>query len=595
MIGSDRPSHQRFPAAALTACLLAAACGGGGGGSTNVAPTIVTAAFVGAAATPVAGETLLLFFSEDVTLVGGAVLGDGDVALSTNATLGAVAAPPSQLGPRSIAITLGTGVSFTPGATTIAFAATNDVVRDLGGALGIGGTAVTIGTSDGVAPVLTNVTIADIDDALNGTGAAGGTLQVPANGWTLDLAFSDNGTIDHARTSITANVAVGTTAGTQPAGTNLLPFLTAVTTGNSASSWRVPTTTVFPDAPFTLSCVVADASGLASDPVTFAATARAFTVALQPFETNTNPQQVWFLDFSRDIESFTTSAITNGVSLDAVAGANGRSDFVDVLFALGLQSNSPLSNVDAGLDSNAVVVRRFETELLADLAELYAGANVTFTTTAPSGSFGTSSSVPYHELGFSRISIAGSSATAGVLGIAIFDPSNATQNDDTKLDFLGERLGVFLHTIADAGLGPPASSAFRLTFAPLAPALGGTAVGNDGLDGARLIGSLTDGRTDDIDSAIEDLARFTAVVLAHECGHSMGLVRNGAMPTGLYGNDTTNFPGSSDGHIRTSALFVSGATNVMSPSLSYASAIHPQTAFNSLNLAYLREQAFYGN
>src|SRR5690606_15713828 len=154
------------------------------------------------------------------------------------------------------------------------------------------------------------------------------------------------------------------------------------------------------------------------------------------------------------------------------------------------------------------------------------------------------SSVPYSSFSHSRISIAGAPTTAGVLGVAIFDPSNTTQNDNTLTNFSGTRLGVFLHTIADSGMGPPTSSLFRQTFGPLAPALGGTAIGADGPDGNRLNGALTDGRAAIIDTAIADLARFTAVIVAHECGHSVGLVRNGAMPTGLYGNDSTNFPGS---------------------------------------------------
>ena len=106
---------------------------------------------------------------------------------------------------------------------------------------------------------------------------------------------------------------------------------------------------------------------------------------------------------------------------------------------------------------------------------------------------------------------------------------------------------------------------------------------------------MSDDRADLMDIAIADLARFAAVVIAHECGHSMGLVVNGPMPTGLYGNDSVNFPGSSNGHISTQALFPGNGTNVMSPGLFYESALHPSTAFNSLNLAYLREQVFYGN
>lgn len=594
MIGTVPPSHQRFPLRILS-LLAVAACTGGGGGDSNLPPTIVTAAFVGAGATPVDGDVLVLFFSEDVNLVPGTVFDDADVVLSGNATLGTPLMPPSQIGARTISVTLGPGVTFTPGATTIAFSPANDVVRDTVGAFGDGGTPIPIGTSDGSAPVLGNVTIAAIDSALNGTGPAGGTLQVPANGWTLDLAFSDNGPIDSARTQITASVAVGTASGSQPAGTNLLPFLTAVTTTNTAASYRVPATTTFPNGPLTLTCAVVDASGLASNAVSFAASTRAFTTALQPFETTANPQQVWFLDFSRDIEGYTTSSISGGVSVDVVPGANGRSDFEDILRVLGLNAAVPIDNVENGQNSNQVVIARFQQLMLGDLAALYGGANVAFTLTKPSGSFGSNSSVPYDQLGFSQISITGSSATAGVLGIAIFDPSNATQNDDTLTDFQGERLGVFLQTIADAGMGPPSSSAFRLTFGPLAPALTGTAIGNDALDGARLLGTVNDSRKDQIDAAIEDLARFTAVIAAHECGHSMGLVRDGAMPNGLYGNDTTDFPGSTTGHIRTPLLFPAGATNVMSPALSYSSAIHPSTAFNRLNLAYLREQVFYGN
>lgn len=598
MIGTSRPSHQRFPAVSLLT-LLAAACGGGGGGSAaNPAPTIVAATFVGSTSTPASGDTLLLSFSEDVALVGGKLLTDADLTLSGGASLGAVASAPTLAGARAVSVVLGSGVSIVPGATTVALAATNDAVQDSTGQLGTGGTAVTIGTSDGAAPTLTNVTVAGIDDELNGTGPAGGTLQVPVNGWTIDLAYSDNTGIATTQTQILASVAVSTSAGSQPAGTNLRPFLTEVAATNTAASYRVPATVAFPAGALVLTCAVVDASGLLSAPTTFDLQVRPFSDALRPFETNVHASQVWFLDFSRDLESFTTSTSGSAHSVQVVAGSNGRGDCEDILHVLGLQATTPIPNVSGSQDSNQVALAQWKAELLDQLAGFYAGANVTFTLTQPSGSFGSSSSLPYANIGYSKIAVGGSSSTPGVLGIAIFDPHNGTQNDDTLADFQGLRLGIFLHTIADAGLGSSSATAFRQTFDPLAPAPGGTPIGGDPQDGARLLGSLQDSRATDITTAIADFARFTAAVIAHECGHSMGLVQNGAMPTGLYGNDPVNFPSdpaSADGHIRNVSLFPAGATNVMSPSISYSNAIHANTAFNSLNLAYLREQVFYGN
>jgi hypothetical protein len=193
------------------------------------------------------------------------------------------------------------------------------------------------------------------------------------------------------------------------------------------------------------------------------------------------------------------------------------------------------------------------------------------------------------------MAIAGSAAEAGVLGRAIFDPNNRTQNDNTLTNFSSQRLGVFLHTIVDFGLGQPSVSSFRQTYDQFVGVLGGQAIGNAAGDAGRLAGATNDARRSAIDVAIRDFARFCATVVAHECGHSMGLVQDGAMPTGLYGGDAANFPGSTAGHIRNTALFPSGSTNIMSPALSYETAIDSATAFNRLNLAYLREQVTYGN
>jgi len=597
MIGTTRPSPQRFLALALIGLL--ASCSGSGGGSspTTASPVIATASFSGAGATPAAGDTLVLGFSTEVVLQDGVLMTDQDFTLSSGASLGSVTAAPTALNSTTIEITLGEGVTFTPGTSTIALSPSNDALGGVGRAPTGGGDPVVIGTSDGSAPAITNVTIANIDDEMNGTGAAGGTLQVPLNGWTVDLAYSDNSAIATSQTVITTNVAVTTSAGSQLPGTNLVPFLTEVSATNTAASYQVPTTVTFPAAAMTLTCIIVDASGLASAPATFSLTAQVFSDDVRPFETNTNPSQVWFLDYSRDLESYTTSAPGGQTQVDVTDGANGTSDFEDLLLILGLASTSPIPNVNGSDDSNDVVVNRIQSEVLTNLDNYYSGANVTFTLTAPTGNFNGNSSVSYASLGFSQIAIAGKSETPGVLGLAIFDPSNTTQNDNTITNFPSgggtERLGVFLHTIIDSGVGQANSSLFRTTYDPFTPANGGTAIGDVAQDGGRLNNTIGDSRESEIDEAISALARFIATVTAHEIGHSVGLVINGPMPTGLYANDNTNFPGSADSHIRNASLFPTGATNVMSPSLNFTLATSPFSAFNTLNLAYLREQIFY--
>lgn len=561
---------------------------------TNQPPVLLSASWIGSG-TPQAGDPLLLSFSENVS-ASGSLLDAADATLSNSGSLGSVSAAPAVVAARTLSITLASGVSFVPGITTITFTAAQDAIVDGAGLAAITNAAIVIGDGDGSAPVLSNVTIAAVDDALNGTGTAGGVLQVPSNGWTIDLTYSDNVGVDTALTQITANVAVTANGASKSAGTNLVPFLTSVSVGAAAASYRVPSNMVFPNGAVTLTGTVIDTGGASSAPVSFAATVRAFSDALRPFETTVNAAQVWFLDFTRDIESLTVSAIAGGASVTSTPGSNSRSDFLDVLHALGLQHTTPLPNVTPGNDSNQVVRAQFDFQLLLQLAALYGGAPISFTLIepSPSANFG-SGSVSYANAAYSRISVAGTPTTAGVLGVAIYDPHNTTQNDNTLVDFQGTRLGIFLQTIADVGLGPPASSLFRQTFTPFVSTLGGVPIGGNAQDGQRLTGSLTDARATQIATAISGMARFTALIIAHECGHSVGLVANGAMPLGLYGDDSVNFPGSADGHIRNTAQFPSGAINVMSPSVSYDTAIHVSTKFNSLNLAYLREQAFYGN
>ncbi len=599
-----RRSHEGLVAFAWRCALAAcAACGGGGGGGSgdSTPPVVIAAAFVGASSTPAPGDALVLSFDEDVTAQAGAAVTDATFALSSGDTLGTGTAVDAQPDSRSVRLVLGSGASFSPGTSTIAFAATNTVVRDVAGNLGSAGSPVVIGDSDGAAPTIASITVAAIDAALNGDGPAGGVLQVPQNGFPIDLAFADTASsgaalgVDAARTRITASVAVTAGGATRTAGTDLAPFLTLASHSSTSARFLVPPTVALPQAPLVWSVVVFDLGGLASSPRSFACSARIATDALRPFETTANAQQVWFLDTSRDVESFTTTTIAGGARINIVAGASGRSDWLDVLHVMGLQTTTPQSN--GTTDSNALALTQLQDAILAELADFCSGCNIAFRFTQPSGSFGATASFLYASFGYSQICLGGSAGSSeGILGVAQFDPNNTRQNNNCLLESgVSPRLGVFLHTIADDGFRSASTSAFRLLFNQFAPALGGSPIGTVTDDLQRLLGSVNDLRAVRMRAAIADIARYVAVVTAHECGHSMGLVQNGSMPTGLYGNDPVNFPGSTDGHIRNTSLFPTGGINIMAPSLSYALATDPATAFNSLNLAYLREQVLYGN
>ena len=588
----------RFPRSLCFALLGAASvgCSGGGGGGSSpiVSPTLISASFDGSGPSPAAGDRLVLSFSENMTNVTGQSITGAQLTLSGNATLGTDTVVSDQPLPNALRLTLGTGADFVPGVTTVQIAASNTVFRNLTGVAGVPDGPVLIDIGDNNPPSINNVTLAAVSDPLNGTGTAGGTLQTPRTGWTINLNWSDAGLgVDPSRTRITASVPVSTTAGSQLPGIDLMPYLTEVTATLAEGVYLVPATTLFPQSPVTLSVIAVDNSGLASAPATFLFTVRAFTPALQPFETTSNSSQVWYLDTTRDIESFQTLPVPGGGQILSIAGSNGRSDYVDLLFALGLQSATPAPA--GGSDTNEVVQSRLRDEMLDNLNSLFSGCNITFTYSQPAGSFGGNSNLPYDSFGYSQICIAGSADTPGVLGVAQLDPNNDRQNDNCTLEsFNSNRLGVFLHTIANNELGPPSSSTFRQVFDNFTPVNGGSPIGNLPQDGDRVLGILNDSRTSSIDAAISDLARFSSIVIAHECSHSMGLVINGPMPIGLYGNDPVNFPGSTDGHIQNFALPGNG-TNVMSPALSYVGAINLNTAFNSLNIAYLREQVFYGN
>ncbi|MHC4077444.1 MAG: hypothetical protein ACYST0_03255 [Planctomycetota bacterium] len=579
-------TKRHYHASLLCSLLLLPACGGSGGSSAlNLQPVLVSAVFIGATSTPAAGDRLQLIMSENVMLTVGPLLDDNDVTLS-GGTLGSIAVPPTLVSARVVEVVLGAGVTFTPGTTTIDFNTANDVVRDTTGILVEASSPRVITDGDADDPTVDSLTLNGIVGLLNGSGPAGGTLQVPPNGFTIDLTYSDTSSaVDPAQTLVAVDVQ--TTAGGAPraVGENLLADLTVVTASASAASYLVPAALVMPGLTINMTVQVTDTTGRISAPAVFTFKVTFLTNAIRPFETIVNPSQLWYVD----LNVLTPVEVNNS--------ANSNPDLLDLIGTIGLQHSSPIPNVIGSKNSNEVVFDQLRAEVLSQLGTLFPGVNITFTDVSPGSFPAPSGFTDYNGAAFSQMCIAGSfdvAGTSGVLGLSLFDPNNSGQENNCLADFQGSRLGVFLHTIVNSGFLQSPVSLFRQTYDPFTPSRSGTPIGADAADDQRLTNVLNDARATQIDLAIQSMARFAAVVAGHEMGHSMGLVKNGPMPAGLYANDPTNFPGSSDSHIMMPAsIFTGGAINLMTPALSFEGTLVPTTRLNTLNLAYLREQALY--
>src|SRR5690606_1578068 len=140
------------------------------------------------------------------------------------------------------------------------------------------------------------MTLSGVDTLLNGTGAAGGTLQVMNNGFQVNLAHTDgSSSIEPGLTSLTSSVNVLVAGVTVAAHNELLPYLVATVAATTAG-YTVPPNVSFPQGAVTLTAHVADVSGRVSAARTFAFLVRTRTNAIQLFETNAHPRQLWYLD-----------------------------------------------------------------------------------------------------------------------------------------------------------------------------------------------------------------------------------------------------------------------------------------------------------
>jgi len=180
-------------------------------------------------------------------------------------------------------------------------------------------------------------------------------------------------------------------------------------------------------------------------------------------------------------------------------------------------------------------------------------------------------------------------ASTGVLGRALFDLRNGNPAERNTTSSPG--LGVFpaemfvYQSQLHLQVWPSYMTRFAERFLPLCPAMGGTPVGAHPHDAAALRAgfdpvaatSAQRARRQTVLAAVDDWAAVVGIVLAHEIGHSVGLVAPGDAPTGLYGDASLHNT-------------FAGATEVMSSTIGYESMTTLSYAFRDLDMAYLRHR-----
>ena len=179
--------------------------------------------------------------------------------------------------------------------------------------------------------------------------------------------------------------------------------------------------------------------------------------------------------------------------------------------------------------------------------------------------------------------------SSGVLGRAYYDYRNGNVSERNTASSPG--LGVFpaemwlYQTKIHLQVYPAYQTAFAQKFRPICLAMGGTPAGAHALDNVVLSANFDystattaqRARWQTIMNAADDWALVIGIILAHEVGHSVGLVAPGAAPSGLFGDSSLH-----DSY--------AGAAEVMAPSVGYEAMTALDYAFRDIDLAYLRQR-----
>lgn len=281
------------------------------------------------------------------------------------------------------------------------------------------------------------------------------------------------------------------------------------------------------------------------------------------------------------------------VRTDLDRDGNGRADFDDDLLRLGLASEGDPAGTNTWLRKvllDAMLAQANRMYWRGDRGEPLDtdSVMVRFSTRQPIALAHTQMALGGYDPEGSRTRVYGDEST-GVLGRAYYDYRNGNPAERNTATSPG--LGVFpgemwlYQTRIHQQVYPSYLTQFAQRFKPLCAAMGGTPAGSAAGDAQVLradfdyaaANSTQRARWQTVMSACDDWAAVIGIILAHETGHSIGLVAPGAMPSGLFGDSSLH-----DSY--------ADAAEVMAPSVGYEAMTTLDYGFRDLDLAYLRQR-----
>lgn len=389
-------------------------------------------------------------------------------------------------------------------------------------------------------------------------------LVVPPSGFTIDVTLNDASQwVDMSSVEILVE---GDASGPSPA-----TLLAAAELGYGTAQVLVPTEAALPVGSWNLTVRARDLTGNLGSSSTLAFTVATPDGAALPFE---RTQIVWVrTDLDRD--------------------GNGRTDFEDDMLRLGFATNGD----PAG--TNAYVRNLVLDGILAQANHLYGrgprgepldrgSVGVRFARREPRGLAHMQMALGGLDPEGDRTRSYGAEST-GVLGRAYYDYRNGNPAERNTANSPG--LGVFpaemwlYQTRIHQQVWPSFQTVFAQRFRPLCPDMGGVPAGSHALDAAVLNSSFDyatastqqRARWQLVMDAAEDWSLVIGIILAHEVGHSVGLVAPGAAPSGLFGDSSLHDT-------------YAGAAEVMAPSVGYEAMTSLDYQFRDIDLAYLRQR-----